>query len=296
MVRQTKTAFLIKAEKIHGNRYDYSMVEYLSNKHKVKVICKIHGIFEQTPNSHLTGSGCPTCMNKKLTQEVFLFKAKKIHGDKDDYSMVKYINNKKKVKIICPVHGVFEQRPISHLEGSCCGKCSGKYKTTVDYLKECKKIHGDKYDYSMVKYDGVFKKISIICPIHGIFEQMSDKHLRGNGCPVCKESKGERQIRQHLLEHGVKFIPQYKFKECKNKKELSFDFFLPDHNMCIEFDGRQHFMAIDRWGGDKGFKDQLINDKLKNDFCKDNDVNLLRISYKDDLKRKLEDIYKQNKV
>ena len=113
---------------------------------------------------------------------------------------------------------------------------------------------------------------------------------------MCKESKGERQIRQHLLEHGVKFIPQYKFKECKNKKELSFDFFLPDHNMCIEFDGRQHFMAIDRWGGDKGFKDQLINDKLKNDFCKDNDVNLLRISYKDDLKRKLEDIYKQNKV
>ena len=108
--------FIEKAKKIHGNKYDYNLIEKLSENKKIKIICKKHGIFEQYYHHHLQGCGCPMCSNnKKSTTEKFIEEAKKIHGDKYDYSKVEYINNHTPVCIICPKHGEFWQMPTNHL-------------------------------------------------------------------------------------------------------------------------------------------------------------------------------------
>jgi len=187
MKRLTTEQFIEKAKTIHGDTYDYSLVEYKNNYTKVKIICPIHDIFEQRPNSHLNGNGCPECSGtKKLNTEEFIEKAKAIHGDKYDYSLVEYKNNSTKVKIICPEHGVFEQIPSSHLKGSGCSKCSGTKKlTTEQFIEKAKAIHSDKYDYSLVKYKNNYTKVKIICPVHGTFKQRSGNHLYGQGCPEC---------------------------------------------------------------------------------------------------------------
>ena len=229
-------------------------------------------------------------MPKKLDKQEFIDKAKFIHNNKFDYSLVEYTNNKNKIKIICPEHGIFEQEGCSHLKGNGCKKCFGRGLTNEEYINKVKKIHNNKYDYSQTDYKGVFKKIKIICPEHGIFEQMSDKHLKGNGCPICRNSKGEKEIMKYFIENGVSFIHQKKFKECKDIKELPFDFYLPDINTCIEYDGRQHFEVIDRWGGLLGLIDQQKKDKIKTEYCETNNIKLFRISYKDNIKNKLNEI------
>ena len=125
-------------------------------------------------------------MGKKLTTKEFIKKAKKIHGDKYDYSNVNYINSRKKVEIICSKHGKFQQKANNHLNGSGCIKCGGKFKKTLKiFIENSKKIHGDKYDYSSVKYVNNFTKIEIICSKHGKFQQNPANHLSGQGCPNC---------------------------------------------------------------------------------------------------------------
>ena len=124
-------------------------------------------------------------MPKKVTTQEFIEKSKQIHGNKYDYSKVEYVNNKTKVCIICPEHGEFWQIPSNHLRNRGCPKCAGKNKTTKEFVKEAKKIHGDKYDYSKVEYHKNFEKVCIICPIHGEFWQTPSNHLYGYGCSKC---------------------------------------------------------------------------------------------------------------
>ena len=150
----TTKEFIEKAKLVHGNKYDYSLVEYYNTSTKVKIICKKHGVFEQTPEKHIQNRGCPVCGGKnKLSTEEFIEKAKSVHGNKYDYSLVKYINSKTKVKILCKNHGVFEQNSNNHLSKKCgCPKCSNsikKFKNNkplyeffhkdIDWIEECKK-------------------------------------------------------------------------------------------------------------------------------------------------------------
>lgn len=122
--------FIIRAQEVHGNKYDYSKVNYIDSHTKICIICPEHGEFWQTPTNHLSGNGCPGCKNENLkstfsnTTEQFIKKAKKVHGDKYDYSKVEYINNNTKVCIICPEHGEFWQEPHNHLQGKGCSKCT----------------------------------------------------------------------------------------------------------------------------------------------------------------------------
>ena len=122
----------------------------------------------------------------KWNKETFIKKAKEIQGDKYDYSLVEFKTVNEKVKIICPVHGIFEQRPLDHIKGKKCAKCAHKYKpTTEEFVKKAKEVHGDKYDYSLVDYKNNKALIKIICPIHGVFEQVARNHLKGSGCKKC---------------------------------------------------------------------------------------------------------------
>ena len=180
--------FLKKCYLIHNDKYDYSLVDYINNKTKVRIICFEHGEFWQTPSKHISGQGCPKCANDKLrhTNETFIGRSNIIHNDKYDYSLVDYINNKTKVRIICFEHGEFWQIPANHLNGSGCPKCNNNYKLTTDlFIERSNIIHDNKYDYSLVNYKNNKTKVIIICNKHGEFKQRPDAHLNGQGCSKC---------------------------------------------------------------------------------------------------------------
>lgn len=128
--RLTTEAFITRAREIHGDRYDYSLVEYVNARSNVQIVCPTHSMFEQTPHVHLKGSGCPQCGSeqkaeqKRLGAGEFITRAREVHGDSYDYSLVEYLNNRSKVRIICSEHSVFEQTPDTHLKGCACPQCS----------------------------------------------------------------------------------------------------------------------------------------------------------------------------
>jgi hypothetical protein len=185
----TTEEFISKSKEIHGDIYDYSDTIYINNRTKVKIICPSHGLIEQYPQNHFKHKckKCTTELSKNGIKK-FIEKAKEIHGDKYDYSLIdEYKSNKTKLKIICPIHGVFEQDYKSHINKKYgCSKCSGICKkTTIEFINDAKKIHNDKYDYSLVEYKNTKHKIKIICKLHGVFEQKPEKHLLGRGCHIC---------------------------------------------------------------------------------------------------------------
>jgi hypothetical protein len=141
----TTEEFIEKAKEIHGNKYDYSKVEYKGYNDKIEIICPIHDPFFQTPIVHLRSSGCNKCSGTySPTTEEFIEKSKEIHGNKYDYSKVYYENNCTKVEIICPIHGPFFQTPSNHLLKCGCLKCSGTYSpTTEEFIEKAKEIHGN---------------------------------------------------------------------------------------------------------------------------------------------------------
>ena len=192
MKKLTKEDFIAKAKAIHGDKYDYSKVDYINSATKVTITCPVHGDFKQTPGDHVNcKSGCPKChflklsIMKRLTKEQFIEKAKRVHGDKYDYSKVVYVNSETKVTITCPVHGDFEQVANCHLQGNGCYKCTNLYRTTEQFIEKAKAIHGDKYDYRKVDYINSTTKVTITCPVHGEFEQTPSDHLRSSGCYKC---------------------------------------------------------------------------------------------------------------
>ena len=190
-MEKRKQVFIEKANKKHGNKYDYSKVEYSGSQEKVCIICPEHGEFWQKPSDHVRGNGCPQCANRKrgdkkrLRKEEFIEKAKLIHGDKYDYSEVKYENVNTKITIICPEHGAYIQLPINHLMGQGCPKCVGRNLDREEVIRKFRNVHGTKYDYSKVEYKGMHEKVCIICPEHGEFWQTPSKHLLGQGCKKC---------------------------------------------------------------------------------------------------------------
>lgn len=193
----TITEFIIKAKLIHKDKYDYSKVVYINNSTKVKIICLIHGEFEQAPSKHLLNRGCPKCGEisrakiRSSNTEEFIDRAKEIHGDKYDYSKTVYERCDKKVIITCPIHGEFYQRPISHLKNGGCDSCGrlksneAKKITQEEFINRSINVHKNKYDYSKVTYINNRTKINLVCSTHGQFEQLPADHLNGSGCPSC---------------------------------------------------------------------------------------------------------------
>lgn len=287
----TKKEFIKRLNKKHNNFYDYSKVEFESLFDKIIIICPIHGEFKQQAKLHRLGQGCPKCgdskkgSSKKDTTKSFIKKARKVHGYKYDYSKVEYLSSQKHVIIICKKHGEFLQTPNVHLRGRNCYKCyleknsKDKHYSTKIFIKKAKEIHGGLYDYSKVNYISNRKPIEIICKVHGSFFQRPVYHLQGNGCQKCNMSIGERKIYTFLEKHKIKFEMQKRFKDCKDQRPLPFDFYLPEKNMCIEFDGDQHFSDRYKFSRGRGSLEKVQKrDKIKNEYCKQNNIKLLRIS------------------
>jgi len=221
--RKTTKEFIEEANKIHNNKYDYSLTEYIGSQKKVKIICPEHGEFEQNASDHLRGIGCKKCSNilksKKTikSKENFIIRARKIHGDRYQY-LGEYKGLKSDIEILCPEHGSFIKKASSHLNGVGCPQCkkmAGSHRklTTGEFIARAKKIHGDLYNYSKTEYVGSQKKVKIICPEHGEFEQTPNDHLTGSGCPYCAKIKKGLKLKNSIedfinmskLIHGTKY-------------------------------------------------------------------------------------------
>ena len=285
-VRLTIQEFIEKAIQIHGDKYDYSKVEYINDKTPVCIICPEHGEFWQKPCVHLTGGGCLKCFRQRIskkyicsTQE-FIEKAKKVHGDKYDYSKVEYVNSRTKICVICHKkqengieHGEFWITPNNLLRLHGCPKCEGGLPLTTEiFLENVKKVHGNRYNYSKVEYKNYRTKLSIICPEHGEFYQVASYHLQGNGCPKCNQSHLERDVMKMLENNNIKYEYQKRF-DWLGKQSL--DFYLPDYNIAIECQGEQHFKPVEIYGGEKSFERRIQLDKEKYISCMKNDTNII---------------------
>lgn len=289
----TTNEFVRRARIKHENKYDYSQTEYFGKFKKVKIVCPIHGEFEQEAWSHLKGRGCIKCSGfEPLTTDLFIEKSKKIHGDKYNYSKTIYISRRKSVIIICPIHGEFSQTADGHLAGKGCKKCAGFGKTKEEYIKEANLVHGNKYDYSQMKYSSAIRRIEVNCKKHGVFTVSKNHHLiNKHGCPICSEPKGEKEVRLFLEKNNINFIPQKTFSGCKDKQMLQFDFYIPELNMCIEYDGIQHFKSVEYFGGRKELIKNKKHDRIKNEFCLKENIVLNRITYLENIQKRLLEIF-----
>lgn len=302
----TTEEFIEKASNIHNNKFDYSKVKYVNSYTKIKIICPSHGEIESRPDHHLRSNGCKLCsyekysIRKRSNSSKFILKASKVHNNKYDYSKVDYYDNNTKVIIVCPIHGEFEQTPASHLRGSICLKCSLNERTSTkqNFIKKSKKVHKNKYDYSKVNYIKSNIKVSIICRKHGEFKQTPNDHLNGCGCSICNSPKGELKVSEWLDNQNIKYISQKRFKNLlgrDGRKRLAFDFYIPKFNICIEYDGIQHYIPTYFGTRKKKSKEQIKKlelkefksiqkrDLKKNEFCKNNNIKLIRIKYDEDI-------------
>lgn len=255
--RLSPKAWIEKARAVHGDRYDYTPTVYTTNRSKVTVNCRIHGAFDILPDNHLKGSGCRICglsSDKQLNGFDPTKEFRAVHGDRYDYSSFIYEGSHQKSKIICPEHGPFEQSYYVHKSGHGCPECGrknsivGRTHTQKEIIDRFTAIHGDRYDYSRVRFVHIEQPVTIVCADHGEFQQLPKAHFNGSGCTACTHvgpSKAETQIGD--------FIEQLGFRVIRNTRSLigpkEIDIYIPDANLAIEYCGLY-------WHGERSGKDQ----------------------------------------
>jgi hypothetical protein len=294
MKKLTLKDIIDRSSVIHNHKYDYSLSIYNGYHYDIIISCPIHGNFLKKPSDHINKKqGCVKCGDKyQPTTDEFIIKCQKKHNYRYDYSITHYSNAKNKINIICPTHGIFSQKANNHLNGQGCPKCIKNIPLNRDiFIERSNKIHKFKYSYERVEYKNYSTNVSIICPIHGCFQQKPSNHLIGKGCNICNSSKGEINIKDWLDGKKIRYIQQYQFDDCRYKNPLKFDFYLPEYNMCIEYDGEQHYKQKKHFGGIIGLEKIKERDGIKNQYCDDKNITLLRVNFKENTIDKLESFF-----
>lgn len=284
-----------------GDFYDYSLItEYKNNKQQLPIRCREHDVFPMSANDHLRGRGCPKCANERtgdrcrMTLEEFLARARDVHGDYYDYSLItneNFVDSHTQVPILCPIHGLSPQTPHDHLSGRGCYKC-GKQSmarkqslTRDEVVRRCNEIFDNKYDYSLfTEYHSKKDIIQVICPDHGAWSVSVDNHLyRHSGCPHCKRSLGEERISKYLLSNNIDFKEQYRIKNeylfCGNTI-MMVDYYLPRFNTIIEYNGIQHYKENPLFNT-RTLAQQQERDNAVRYYCKEHGIKLIEIPYSD---------------
>lgn len=274
----TTEEFISKAQAIHGDKYDYSKVEYVNYRTRVLVICPKHGEFKQQPSNHLLGQGCPTCGKEKNrisrthSFDEFLKAAKKIHGDKYDYSKVNYVNRSTKVCIVCPEHGEFMQTPHKHLSGQGCSKCyraslSQRYSMGREkFIEKANLVHNGFYDYSLVVYVNSSTYVNIICPLHGEFPQVPSSHLKGHGCPKCADIENGKRKRKWTSETCRKEAQKYKTKVEFQKGSPGAYLYAQRHRLLETFDWFEEIKKPNGYWTKTRCREEALKYTSKNEF------------------------------
>lgn len=284
----TKEWFIEQAKLIHGDKFDYSKVDYKGITKPVTIICPEHGEFKQEPRYHIKGQGCKKCYgHHKPTTEEFVEKAKKLYPEYD-YSMVSYNDTYTKVTIVCPIHGEFRIAPNNLMQGQGCRKCGtkraqSKNRMTMEkFILKAREVHGWKYDYSKVNYINTETKVCIICPEHGEFWQSPHHHLNGSGCPECgRNDLTENKLYEKVKEEFPDAIHTYRpeFLRGLQGKPQSLDIYIPSLKTAVEYQGRQHFVPVSRYGGEKELKLTKERDERKFNICNEHGIRILYVSF-----------------
>lgn len=295
--------FVARSRQIHGDAFVYDAVDYVTMHDDVTLGCATCGqTFRQTPSNHIFGkNGCPRCRHSNLDQAEFVRLCRLAHPSQlYDYSRTVFQGSQLPVTIVCSVPGEFAQTATRHLQGHGCAQCgyvtaADKMRiTTAEFVRRAVGVHGDAYQYHDSVYTGSHEPITIQCPKHGPFSQAPANHVHGYGCPKCRRgSRGEALVASTLLALGVDFETQKSFPDLRLVRSLRFDFYMPSLNLLVEYDGKQHYMPIDCWGGEDAFRGQQVRDALKNDYADRHSIILLRIPYtSNDVAAEVEDTVK----
>ena len=295
----TQEEIINKIKAVHGDYYDLSQVEYKGIFEKITLICPKHGPFQIRPHNIICNKqGCKKCgyenSAKKQTGNLksFIEKANIVHNSKYDYSKSVYVNNSTDLCIICheidPIthkeHGEFWKRPSYHLDGIGCPKCTNKnFYSVEEFIEKANIVHNNKYIYTNLpeKIENHSDKLEIICPKHGIFKIKPYVHLYQKvGCPLCKESKLEKEIAGLLDEYNIIYERQKSFKWLKRNGKnhhQTLDFYLPEYNIAIECQGEEHFKENEFFGDFSDILDRDLNKYLK---CNKHNIEILYYSDK----------------
>lgn len=227
-------------------------------------------------------------MSRKSNTEEFVKKAQTVHGDKYDYSETNYVDAWTPVTIICKKHGPFTMSAHNHLRGQGCPLCGNEKKgayrkvSREDFIRRANEKHHNKYDYSLVDLKNTWSKVDIICPIHGVFSQKVNDHLRGIGCPECGKKFGvsEKEVLNALQSKygNVEYQKPFPFLKSRTSCQ-NVDFFLPEYNIGIEYQGDQHFRPKARFGGDVEYEKAKDRDARKFQKCEENGIKMFYISF-----------------
>lgn len=287
-LKYNKKYILSKIKKLNSE-YSYEIEDkYHLVSDKIKIFCKKHGPFKQTIHNHFTlKNECPKCSLEKRTKPTYNLIR---FTEENKIEIINYNGSRKKSKFKCKNNHIFKST-ISNLKSHKCSLCSRVKKLEKEkekFIKESKLTWGKllEIDYKTLVYKGKRRKMKMLSNI-GTIEQLPDNHLNGF---LPRKSTGEEIIKSILNKKNIKYIREKTFEGCKNIKKLRFDFFLPKLNICIEYNGIQHYEAISRFGGKEGLKYQMNNDKIKYEFCKKNKIKLLIITNKDNIFEKIKEI------
>lgn len=303
MPKKLNTPEIIRrAINIHSGKYDYSLVEYVNDATKIKIICNNHGIFEQRPGSHIRlKHGCPKCASERIGErcrnqtDKVIADIEGVWGKNSfDFTKMNYIGAHSKIKLKCLKHNMwFDQYPgavfkkmigcVHCIINSRNNKQDNKHRD--EFIKISKSIHANLYDYSKVKYVNQETPVIIICKIHGEFLQKPANHKAGCGCQKCNYSKGEHSVAKTLDKFNVHYLSQFNVKI--GKRRAIFDFCLPDNQIMIEYNGSQHY-SPSKWSHKmsdievlKLFEIQQYKDELKRIYCAEHNFKLIEIPYTD---------------
>ena len=262
------------------NPYIEVIGEYINSQTNILHKCKIDGYkWMLKPNNALNGYGCPVCAgNLKKTTANYIQEVLLINPDIE--VIEEYVQASVPILHKCKIDNYeWMALPSNILHGSGCPKCNGGIKKKhEDYIYELSIINPDVE--VIEEYINARTSILHKCKIDGyMWKAPPCRTLNGQGCPQCNESNGERQIRQWLDRHNIEYEMQKTFDNCIDVKLLPFDFYLPINNITIEYDGIQHFEPVEIFGGQEAFEKTVKHDNIKNEYCKNNGISLLRIPY-----------------
>lgn len=282
MGKHTKWNYELVKKYIESFGFHLLSTEYTRSRDKIKIECpkghKIERRFDHFKRDH----SCPKCVgNAKYTYEEV---QEYILNIGYELLSTEYINSRTCLKIKCSHGHIFQMRFHDLKNGQRCPKCyherlSKEMTYTWEFVRE--KIENEEgykllsKEYRSAKND----KLKIQCPKNHEFEMCFGNWQQGQRCSKCKTSKGEKRIEEFLINNDIEYIREYKFADCKYKRCLPFDFYLPQYNCCIEFDGSQHSNAVEHFGGKKRLEDTIIKDGIRDQYCENNGIKLIRIDY-----------------
>jgi hypothetical protein len=285
----TNDEFLERVYSINSNIE--ILEEYRNQQTKIKCRCKIDNHEWSTlPMSLLKGHGCPKCsqtkasINYRKTHEQFLEEMKVIHPDYEILDV--YKDGKSVLRYKCNVCGAIRKSTANGLlRGDMCQSCfSIARRTSNETFKE--RLEEKNPDIELVsEYVDSNTKVKVRCKIHGCeWFVLPSNAVRTCGCHICNDTLGEKEVAKVLDKYNIPYNTQYRFEECRNIRPLPFDFYLPDYNTCIEYDGQQHYTPVTFGGCSKDVAEEnFINTKkrdgIKDRFCSENNIKLLRIKY-----------------